>query len=310
MGLMKYPKEHALTMHDGKGSSKHNGKEGYSKPFNDSSGSKNSSNSKKKKGKKCTYCNKPNHEESTCMKKQIDLMAQALQQNNLGNFIPEGVKKQKEEYPAPKKGNHHAMVAINSSSDSWIIDSGASHHMAAKEEVFSSLSPCSRPHILMGDDTPVAVAGEGRVELHKGSFENVLHVPNISMNLLLVYQIAHKGKKVEFTSNSVSVIEMHENSIIAIGEVDHKSRLYKFTKFSNDDSSILLTRKEITLHAPPVQHAYTLVLPSISYIKDDSIHSNYVHGNKQVVHPDKKPASKLQQMPKKSTLHGIHWIQG
>jgi hypothetical protein len=39
----------------------------------------------------------------------------------------------------------------------------------------------------MGDDTPVAVAGEGRVELHNGSFENVLHVPNLSMNLLSVY---------------------------------------------------------------------------------------------------------------------------
>jgi hypothetical protein len=55
MGLIKDPKAHALTMHDGKGSSKHNGKEkqnekeGYSKPFNDSSGSKDSSYSKKKK---------------------------------------------------------------------------------------------------------------------------------------------------------------------------------------------------------------------------------------------------------------------
>ena len=79
MGLIKDPKSHALTMHDGKGSSKHNGKEGYSKPFNDSLGSKDSSDSKKKKkGKQCTYCNKPNHEESTCMKKQIDLMAHAL----------------------------------------------------------------------------------------------------------------------------------------------------------------------------------------------------------------------------------------
>ena len=65
---MKDPKSHALTMYDGKGSSKHNGKEkqneeGYSKPFNDSSSSKDSSNSKKKKkGKQCTYYNKPNHE--------------------------------------------------------------------------------------------------------------------------------------------------------------------------------------------------------------------------------------------------------
>jgi hypothetical protein len=69
MGLIKDPKSHALTMHDGKGSSKQNGKEkhnekeGYYKPFNDSSGSKDSSDSKKKKkGKKCTYCNKLNHE--------------------------------------------------------------------------------------------------------------------------------------------------------------------------------------------------------------------------------------------------------
>jgi hypothetical protein len=79
MGLMKYPKAHALTMNDGKESSKQNGKDGYSKPFNDSLGSRDSSDSKKKKGKQCTCCNKLNHEESTCMKKQIDLIAQALQ---------------------------------------------------------------------------------------------------------------------------------------------------------------------------------------------------------------------------------------
>ena len=70
MGIMKDPKEHALTMHDGKGSSNQKSKqkrkellhpeskkEGYSKPFKDSPGSKDSSNSKgkKKKGKQCTY---------------------------------------------------------------------------------------------------------------------------------------------------------------------------------------------------------------------------------------------------------------
>jgi hypothetical protein len=115
----------------------------------------------------------------------------------------------------------------------------------------------------MGDDTPVAVARERRVELHNGNFENVLHVPKLYMNLLSVYKITQKGKKVEFTLDLVLVIGMHENSIIAIGEVDHKSRLYKFTKFTDDDSSFLLTHKERTLHAPPVQHAYTLVLPSV-----------------------------------------------
>jgi hypothetical protein len=34
---------------------------------------------------------------------------------------------------------------------------------------------------------------------------------------------------------------MYDNSIIAIGEVDHKSRLYKFTKFVDHESSLILT---------------------------------------------------------------------
>ena len=73
---------------------------------------------------------------------------------------------------------------------------------------------------------------------------------------------------------------MHDNSIIAIGEVNDKSRFYKFTKFSNDDSSILLTHNESTLHAPPVQHAYTLVLPSVPYIRNnDSTHSDATYSN-------------------------------
>jgi hypothetical protein len=178
----------------------------------------------------------------------------------------------------------------------WCIPSYGSEN-----EVFSSLIPCSIPPILTGDDTPVVVAGEGRVEIHNGSFENVLHVPKISINLLSVYQITQKGKRFEFTLDSVSVIDMHDNSIIAIGEVDHKSRLYKFSKFSDDDSYFLFTHKESTLHAPPVQYAYTLVLPSVSYIKYDSIHSDYVHGNNQVVHRDKNPTPKIQQMPKKES---------
>jgi hypothetical protein len=94
--------------------------------------------------------------------------------------------------------------------------------------------------------------------------------------------------------------------------VYHKSRLYKFTKFSNDDSSFLLTHKEITLHAPPVQHAYTLVILLVLDIRDDSIHSDYVHENKQVVHPNKNPTLKLQQMPKKSqfTLQATGNLEG
>jgi hypothetical protein len=82
------PKAHALYVHDGSNSqnpkSKRKGKEnahekpkkeGYSKPFNDSSGSK---GGKSKQGKKCGYNNHGNHPKSACMKNQVDQMAQIL----------------------------------------------------------------------------------------------------------------------------------------------------------------------------------------------------------------------------------------
>jgi hypothetical protein len=67
-------------------------------------------------------------------------MAQILQQNNLGDRILEGSKKKKPEDQNPKKGNSsHALIAINSSPNDWIVYLGASHHMESRKEVYSSL---------------------------------------------------------------------------------------------------------------------------------------------------------------------------
>jgi hypothetical protein len=136
------------------------------------------------------------------------------------------------------------LIAIHSSLDAWILDSGASHHMEATQDVLSSLTTCMGPPILMGDDTPVEVTGQGRVELQHGSFENVLHVSKLSVNLLSVYQITHSGtrKRVEFTLDSVTIYDMHDNSKIVVGEVNHQSQLYTFSKFiAKSDSTLLLT---------------------------------------------------------------------
>jgi hypothetical protein len=96
MGVIKGPRAHALTVHDGSHkyhkskdkdkwkSHAHLKKEGYTKAFIDASGSK---GGKGRKGEKCTYFHKGFHPESTCMQKQIDMMSQILQQNNLGDCI-------------------------------------------------------------------------------------------------------------------------------------------------------------------------------------------------------------------------------
>jgi hypothetical protein len=79
MGDIKGTRAHALTVHDRshkyhkskdkykQKSHAHTKKEGYKKPFTDSSGSK---GEKGRKGEKCTYFHKGFHLESSCMKKK------------------------------------------------------------------------------------------------------------------------------------------------------------------------------------------------------------------------------------------------
>jgi hypothetical protein len=181
------------------------------------------------------------------MQKQIDLMSQILQKNNLGDRIPEGEKKKKPKDLNSKKGNSsHALISINCSLDAWIIDSGASHHMAVSEAVYSSLDACKGPPILMGDNSSVEVTDKGRIELTNGSFKNVPHVPKILVNLLSVYQMMNyrTEKKVVFTPNSVDIYDMQTNSRVDTSEVNHQSRLYTFSEFIEPDFSLLLTHAD------------------------------------------------------------------
>jgi hypothetical protein len=253
MGKIKGTKAHALTVqygnhqyHKYKDKDKRKShanlrKEGYSNPFIDVSRSK---GGKGRKWEKCTYCHKGFHLESTCMHKKIYLITQILQPNNLGDHIPKGAKKKKPEDQNPKKDNSsHALIAINSSPDACIVDSGESHHMDATKVVYSSLDACKGTPILMGDNSPVEVTDKGSIELTNESFENVLHVPKLSINLLSVYQMKNfgAGNKFIFTPNAVDIYHMQTNSRVAIDEVNHQSILYTFSEFIEPDSSLLLT---------------------------------------------------------------------
>jgi hypothetical protein len=151
-------------------------------------------------------------------------MTQIIQQNNLGDHIPEGAKKKNPNDQNPKKGDYrHALISINSSPDAWIVDSGASHHMDSTKEFYSSLDACKGPTILMGEKSPVEVISKGRIELTNGSFKNVLHIPKLSLNLFSVYRMknSHTGKKFIFTPNAMDIYYMKTYSRVVTGEVNH-----------------------------------------------------------------------------------------
>jgi hypothetical protein len=138
------------------------------------------------------------------------------------------------------------LIAIKSSPSAWIIDSRESHRMASSKEVYYSLDACKGPPILKGGNSYVEVTGKGRIELTNKSFENVLHVPKIFVNLLSVYQMTNSniGKKFIFTPKSVDICDMQTNSRVATGEVNHRSRLYTFSEFNEPDFALLLTHDD------------------------------------------------------------------
>jgi hypothetical protein len=174
-------------------------------------------------------------------------MTQILKQNNLGDHIPEGAKKKKLEDENPKKGSSsHALISINSSLDAWITDLGASHHMVSKKELYSSLDACKVHPIMMGDNSPVKVTDKGRIGLTNGSFENVLHVPKIFINIISMYQMkkCSTRKKSIFTPDAMDIYDMKTNSRVSTGEVNHQSRLYTFSEFIEPNSSLLLTHAD------------------------------------------------------------------
>ena len=84
------------------------------------------------------------------------------------------------------KGNS-AFLSV-SPSHTWIVDSGASDHMTGESTLFSSYSPCAgNQKIKIADGSFSTVAGIGSVVLSPLlTLKNVLHVPNLSCNLMSV----------------------------------------------------------------------------------------------------------------------------
>ena len=86
---------------------------------------------------------------------------------------------------------------------------------------------------MLGDDSLTNSLGKGRIDLDHGKFNNVLAVPGLASNLLLVYQMTHAGspKKVIFSPNDVEITEMSNGKVIAKGVADHTSKVYMFSHF-------------------------------------------------------------------------------
>ena len=97
------------------------------------------------------------------MKKTIDQMSRLLEQHNIA--LVEGARKADS---GDKTEDHwilHALTIGFSKSHAFLIDSGASNHMVASKESFSSLQLTDGPSIHIGYDTKTQAKGKGTIKL-------------------------------------------------------------------------------------------------------------------------------------------------
>ena len=136
---------------------------------------------------------------------------------------------------APSRSGY-ALNVTSSPSQEWLIDSEASYHMGKDKAVFSALNNCNTKTIFTGDDRYLSVVGFGIVHLNNGQFKDVLCVPNLSYNLLSMYQITHsgEGKSVLFTPHQVVIRDLkYPRHVLATGSVNDITKLYKFYNFGS-----------------------------------------------------------------------------
>jgi hypothetical protein len=182
------------------------------------------------------FCVKNGHDESKCFK-NMEALEAAMKKHNIG-------------INSTSSSHRHALFVsgfsfnsnctTTSSYDEWIIDSGASYHMAKDKAIFSSLNECNTKKIFGGDDRSLSVVGYGIVQVDNGHFNDVLCVPSLSCHLLLVYQITHsgEGKTVEFSPHQVVIKDLKDpKHVLATGIVDDITRLYNFDNFGSSSFS-------------------------------------------------------------------------
>ncbi|KAG8479954.1 hypothetical protein CXB51_025047 [Gossypium anomalum] len=128
---------------------------------------------------------------------------------------------------------------------SWILDSGASDHMTGNLSLFHTYLPChDHSRIRIADGSYSLVARMGTVRLTENfSLDKVLHVPNLSYNLLSISKLTKDEKVlVEFSALGCVVQEQESGKMIGTAKVD--DGLYVWNKNSSQEGMALSTSKE------------------------------------------------------------------
>ncbi|KAL0397063.1 UNVERIFIED_CONTAM: Retrovirus-related Pol polyprotein from transposon TNT 1-94 [Sesamum calycinum] len=124
----------------------------------------------------------------------------------------------------------------------WIVDSGASNHVSGNIALFHSYIKSASPHYIhLPDGSKRLVQYTGTVKLTSNiTLENVLFVPQFSVNLLSVSQLCHQKRyQLLFTQNGCVLQDQDTKDSLVMGVLFRRLYIYKQdqrvpTEFSNN----------------------------------------------------------------------------
>lgn len=181
----------------------------------------------------CRYCGINGHKEFECRKKQFN-----EQGNNRGNHNNYGNNGNRGNYN--NRGHHRgtynnygnngnqaniseqiddqsaftANFTSNDISDQWVLDTGASQHMTSKRDLFTTYKKLDKPIKIKGISNQVVYAqGRGNIEVtmhifgknSRGTFMDVLHVPEADRNLISVAKVMQQKLTVQLEEKNAIV---------------------------------------------------------------------------------------------------------
>lgn len=148
---------------------------------------------------KCHFCRKPGHKRTDCP----DLRRMLNNSNSVKRGNKESALKASKWYKTSFENKSGSL-------SDWCVDSGATVHMCANEELFTSINRSFSSEVSIANGEMIKVCGIGAVTLNvrdgkqtiKVTLEDVLWLPDLDGNLVSVKKLVERGHTVEFSGNS------------------------------------------------------------------------------------------------------------
>lgn len=124
-------------------------------------------------------------------------------------------------------------------SESWIVDSSATHHVAHSRELFVELSDAINTSVTLPTGLGIKIAGIGSIRLSDSLIlKNVLYLPDFRLNLLSVSQLTKElGYRVVFDPDACMIQDPIKGLMIGKGE--QISNLYVMDTVDMEGSATL-----------------------------------------------------------------------